>query len=157
MSEHDPFSHTPAPAPEALNVDLTQFDDDFEKAEAAQGDDVPDGKYQVRIQAVCLNKSQAGNPMLQYDLLVLFGPHAQRHIFKNSVITQNSMPFFKADLKVMGIQIPKLSDLPNHLDGMLDLALEVTKKTKGDYSNVYFNKRLLTAPSDVPAAGPIPF
>mgnify|MGYP000033816469 CR=1 FL=1 len=157
MTEHDPFSPNPAPAPQALNIDLEQFDDEYEKAEAAESDDVPDGKYQVRIHAVRLNKSQAGNPMLQYELLVVSGQHTDRHIFKNSVITPNSMPFFKADLKVMGIQLPKLSELPNHLEGMLDQALEITKKTKGEYANVYFNKRLLAPPSESPANGPIPF
>ncbi len=66
-------------------------------------------------------------------------------IFKNSVITPNSMPFFKADLKVMGIELAKLSDLPGRLDAMLDQTLEVTKKTKGEYANIYFNKRLQLA------------
>jgi len=139
---HDPFNFTSTPAAAAPSVDLSQYDADFEHAEAAESEEVPDGKYQVRVQAARLNKSQAGNPMLQYDLVVISGQHTGRHIFKNSVLTSNAMPFFKADLKVLEIELPKLSDLPNRLDVMLDQTLEITKKTKGEYSNVYFNKRL---------------
>lgn len=161
MSEStDPFNPetTVAPAPAALAIDLSQFDAEYEKTQAAESSDAPDGKYQVRIQALRLNKSQSGNPMLQYDLTVISGSHEGRHIFKNAVITPASMPFFKADLKVLGVELSKLSDLPNHLDAMLDLVLEVTKRTKGEHSNVYFNKRLqVPAVESAVPSGKIPF
>ncbi len=160
MNTNDNTFDPPVAAPSAAStaqVDLSGMDAEYDKAQAADTEDLPDGKYQVKVHAVCLNKSQSGNPMLQYDLLVLSGAHTGRHLFKNSVITPASMPFFKGDLKVMGIQLPKLSDLNNHLEAMLDLALEVTKKTKGEYANIYFNK-LLKVPSAEPADdGPTPF
>ncbi|MDP6721276.1 MAG: DUF669 domain-containing protein, partial [Pirellulaceae bacterium] len=69
------------------NVDLSGFDDDFESAEAPSADEVPDGKYQVRIDAVRLDHSQKGDPMIKWDLIVIAGAQTGRHIFKNSVIT----------------------------------------------------------------------
>jgi hypothetical protein len=40
----------------------------------------------------------------------------------------------------------------------LDLKLEVTKRTKGDYTNVYFNKRIEIGPNtDTSAEEKIPF
>ncbi|MBX3387188.1 MAG: DUF669 domain-containing protein [Phycisphaeraceae bacterium] len=126
----------------AAPADLSAFDADYDEAEAPSQANVPDGKYQVRVQRVELGRSQAGDPMLKWDLLVLSGTHAGRHIFKNSVITHRSLPFVKGDLQTLGVELPKFSDLPHHLDALLDQTLEVTQRTKGDYTNVYFNRRI---------------
>jgi hypothetical protein len=149
-----------APTPNASipPVDLTGFDDDFNAAQPQTLEEVPDGKYQVRIEAVKLATSQKSNPMIKWDLIVLSGQHTGRHIFKNSVITPKSLPFVKGDLKTLGLTPAKLSDLPHHLESLLDLKLEVTKRTKGDYTNVYFNKRIEIGPNtDTSAEEKIPF
>lgn len=153
---------TPPPQnPAGDNWDeLAGLDAEFDQAKPIETGDLPDGKYQVRIEKAYLDKSQAGNAMLKYDLIILSGAHAGRHLFKNSVLLQAALGFFKADLKVLGITLPKFHELPNFLDQMIDQTLEVTKKTKNEYSNVYFNKRI-----DIPAGaaaageedGPVPF
>ena len=145
-------------APGSGPADLSAFDDDYEEAEPPSVGDVPDGKYQVRVLRVELARSQAGDPMLKWDLLVLSGPHADRHIFKNSVITHRSLPFVKGDLLTLGVELPRFSDLPDHLDALLDKTLEVTQKTKGEYTNVYFNRPLeLAAGADALRDEPAPF
>lgn len=136
---------------ESQPADLSAFDEDYEEVEAPSYDDVPDGKYQVRIDRVSVGESQAGDPMIKWNLLVISGQHSGRRIFKNAVVTHKSLPFVKGDLQKLGLKLPKFSELPNHLETLLDQTLEVTTRTKGEYSNVYFNKRL-----DLPAgaAGP---
>jgi hypothetical protein len=131
-----------APSPYGAPPDLSVFDDEYDSVDPADNDEVPDGKYQVRVQRVKLERSQKGDPMLKWDLVVLSGQHANRHVFKNSVITQASLPFVKGDLKTLGLELSRFSELPNHLEPLLDQALEITKRTKGDYTNVYFNKRV---------------
>ena len=145
-------------------VDLSDFDDEFTSAEAPNFDEVPDGKYQVRIDTVRLEHSQKGDPMIKWDLIVIAGPHSGRHIFKNSVITQASLPFVKGDLKTLGLELAKFSDLSQRLEELLDVTLEVTKRTRGDYTNVYFNKRFQiagagaqTPPPAEQSHGEIPF
>ena len=88
--------------PAGNHVDLSDFDDDFSSAEAPSFDEVPDGKYQVRIDAVRLDRSQRDDPMIKWDLLVIAGPHQGRHIFTNSVITPAALPYVKGDLKTVG-------------------------------------------------------
>jgi len=118
---------------------------------------VPDCKYQVRIEAARLTESTKGDPMIKWDLVVISGQHAGRHIFKNSVITSASLPFVKGDLKVLGVELPKFSDLPGYLEGVLDKKLQVTKRTREEFTNVYFN-RLLDVPSGEGLEGePAPF
>ncbi len=126
-------------------VDLTGFDDEFNTAEAPSQEEVPDGKYQVRIDSVRLEHSQKGDPMIKWDLIVLSGSQAGRHIFKNSVITAASLPFVKGDLKTVGLVLTKFSELAGRLEELLDATLELTKRTKGEYANVYFNRRIQIA------------
>lgn len=149
MSEYDDSF-----APRSSNVDLSAFDDEFSSAEAPSFDEVPDGKYQARIDSVRLDHSQKGDPMIRWDLIVIAGPHAGRHIFKNSVITPAALPFVKGDLKTLGLELAKFSDLVNRLDELLDVTLEVTKRTRGEYTNVYFNRRFQVPNGDVPPSIP---
>jgi hypothetical protein len=63
------------------------------------------------------------------------------------VITKATLPLVKGDLKTLGVVLQRFSELPNHLDEVVGRALDVTKRTKDEYTNVYFNKRI-----DLPAA-----
>ena len=81
----------------------------------------------------------------KYDLIVMSGPHAGRHIFKNSVITPAALPFVKGDLKTLGLELARFSDLSSRLEELLDLKVEVSKRTRGEYTNVYFIKRIQIA------------
>ncbi len=128
--------------PADQSVDLSSFDDEFATAEAPAFDEVPDGKYQVPIDSVRLESSQKGDPMIKWDLIILSGSQAGRRMFRNSVITAASLPYVKGDLKTLGLAFTKFSELKGRLEELLDLTVEVTKRTKGDYSNVYFNRRI---------------
>jgi hypothetical protein len=154
MSEYDDSF-----APDNSGVDLSAFDDDFSSAEAPSFDEVPDGKYQARIDEVRLDRSQKGDPMIKWDLIVIAGAQTGRHIFKNSVITPAALPFVKGDLKTVGLELAKFSDLAGRLEELLDVTLEITKRTRGEYANVYFNKRI-QIPADAasrPSADETPF
>ena len=132
------------------SIDLAQFDDDFQSEAAAERGDfesVPDGKYQVAVEKVVLTQSSTGNPMLKWTLRILAPRFANRFLWRNSVFTHNTLKYVKTDLHLCGLDLEKLSELPKHLDKLLDVKLEVTKKTKGDNENIYFNRRIETAAS----------
>ena len=143
-------SGAPECAPSAP-PDLSEFDDEYAALKPALGDEVPDDKYQVRVHGATLDRSQKGDPMLTYELVVLSGQHAGRHIFKNAVITEASLPLVKGDLRKLGLELPRFSELPAYLTNLEGLTLEITKRTKGEYTNVYFTKRI-PAPADEPGA-----
>jgi len=141
-------------------ADLSAFDEDYDEVEAPSYADLPDGKYQVRVESVRVAQSQNGDPMLKWDFLVLSGEFAGRHLFKNAVITHKSLPFVKGDLQTLGVRLARFSDLPNHLGALLDKTLEVTQRTKGEYTNLYIN-RCITVPAGAGAVDlgdePAPF
>jgi hypothetical protein len=147
MTEHtNAFDETPQ-ASQTSGPNLSVYDEEYAQAEAPDFEELPDGKYQVTVHGVRLAESQKGDPMLKWDLVVISGPCEGRHLFKNAVITSASLPFVKGDLKMLGLALPRFSELPQHLEGLLDKRLLVTKKTREEFTNVYFNRLL-----DVPAA-----
>ena len=129
------------------SIDLTQLDDDFRSetpAELSDRESVPDGKYQVTVEKVELTEAQSsGNPMLKWTLRVIAPKFVNRLMWRNSVITHNTLKYVKTDLHTCGLDLDRLSELPKHLKKLLDVKLEVTKKTKGDNENIYFNSRIV--------------
>ena len=130
-------------------MDLAQFDDDFVSADVEEKDfeAVPDGKYQVKVDRVELTRSEtSGNPMLKWALKILGPTHKGRLLWRNNVMASNeNIKWLKQDLYTCGLQLQKLSDLPGHLEQLLNIKLEVTKRTRGENENIYFNRRIVMA------------
>ena len=129
------------------DIDLTQFDDDFAQApiEEREFDEVPDGKFEVNVDKVELvTAKSSGNPLLKWTLRILGPRYAGRFLWRNNVIaTRENVRWLKNDLHVCGLDLVKLSALREHLTQLLDVQLEVTKRTRGDSVNIYFNRRLV--------------
>jgi hypothetical protein len=125
------------------DFDLTQFDDDYANAEIKESefDDVPDGKYIVNIDRVELTKSKKGNDMLKWSLCIQSGQYEGRLLWKyNMIATAENVAWLKRDLQSCGLILEKLSDLPANLVKLLDVKMELSKKQKGEFSNLYFGK-----------------
>jgi hypothetical protein len=136
-------------------MDLAQFDDDFVTADVEEKDfeAVPDGKYQVKVDRVELTRSEtSGNPMLKWALKILGPTHKGRLLWRNNVIaSKDNVKWLKQDLYTCGLQMDKLSDLPGKLETLLDVGLEVTKRTKNEFENIYFNRRIVLSDEDAAA------
>jgi hypothetical protein len=134
------------PQNEHEDIDLSQFDDDYESAEVEdrEFEPVPDGKYQVKVDRVGIARAKSsGNPMLKWTLKILAPTHAGRLLWRNNVMaSKENIKWLKNDLHVCGVELEKLSDLPNRLEELLDLTLEITKRTRGENENIYLNRRI---------------
>lgn len=137
--------------------ELQELDEAFADVQPAATDEAPDGQYCVRVNEVKLARSSTGKPMIKWDLVILDGPHANRHIFKNAVIVPESLPYLKADLKLLGVLVHKLSDIELVMRKAPGVVLTVAKRTHGEYVNVYFNKRLEDYEGPRGDAAPTPF
>lgn len=132
-------------------IDLSYLDNEYEETEVPDQDfsPVPDGKYQVLVERAEISTAQtSGNPMLKWTLRVLGPAYRDRLLWKNSVLLSGLLQYVKKDLQTCGIHIQKISDLPDQLEKLLDLKLEITKKTKGENENIYFNKLISGASED---------
>lgn len=120
--------------------DLSQFDDAFAAAPSSTRDPVPDGLYRVRITRVVMTTSKrSGQPMMSWTMRIL-GPDPRfvgRLLWRHNVFTPAQMRFLKADLQACGVELARLSDL--QLSDLVDLELEVRKRTRGDRDSIYIN------------------
>ncbi len=134
------------PGEDDASVDLSRFDNEFAEAPVEEKtESVPDGKYQANVDKVEITTARSsGNPMLKWTLRILGPSYRNRLLWRNNVMaTRENIRWLKNDLHVCGLDLQKLSDLPANLEKLLDVKLEITKRTKGDSENVYFNRRLV--------------
>lgn len=147
---------------------LEQFDQEFDQAKEPENSAPPDGRYSIVIEGLQLTKAKSsGNPMLKWTLGITTPGFTNRKLFRNNVIKPGSreqLGWLKADLKVAGLELgvtpgfEKLSDLPNVLEQIIGVHLEVQVKSRpaenGDVNtNVYLKKRLEGPPPEAAAEG----
>jgi hypothetical protein len=81
--------------------------------------------------------------MLKWTLKILAPTHAGRLLWRNNVMaSKENIKWLKNDLHTCGLELEKLSELPERLNDLLDLTLEVTKRTRGENENIYLNRRI---------------
>jgi hypothetical protein len=128
-------------------VDLSRFDGDFAAAqiEEKEFDPIPDGRYQVQVEHVEITTAKSsGNPILKWTLKILAPQFRGRLLWRhNAMATRENLRWLKNDLQICGLELQKLSDLPSHLERLLNVKLEVAKRTKAGSENVYFNRRIV--------------
>ena len=133
-------------------VDLRKFDQAFALAPAVElFDRVPDGRYQTTIENVELMTTKTtGNPMLKWKLRISGPKFANRILWKNSVITDNSLSRVKTELRLCGYGLDKLSPLEGRLLQFQGLEMEVTKKSReGGPDDVFFEKNISVVTTEV--------
>ena len=134
------------PSPDTEDMNLDQFNEEFAEAEVEKFESVPDGKYQVNVEKVELTKAKSsGKPMLKWCLRIQ-GPESQNRILwrNNLIYSKENIKWLKTDLNTCGLELEKLSDLPANLHKLLDVKLEVIKRTRGDNESVYLNRLITT-------------
>jgi hypothetical protein len=127
-------------------VDLSHLDGSYITAEAATSGSAPaDGKYQVNVDKVEIVRAKTGNqPMLKWTLKILGPQYIGRLMWRyNMLSSPENMKWLKGDLQTCGLQLDKVSNLQSRLPELLDIKLEVTKRTRGEHENIYFNKKLV--------------
>ena len=131
--------------PEDGTMNLSHLDDAFQRAKFKDGEnsreDVPDGYYDTVVEEVRLGKTpRTGNPMVSWKLRIVSEDFEGRTLNKNRIITEKSLAFLKDDLERCGLNLAKLSELPHRIGDMFGLKVNVLKKTKEQWTDIYFVK-----------------
>lgn len=140
-----------------MSIDLAKYDEGFERAEvkaASEFENVPDGKYQARVDKVEIrevrNGKYQGEGMLSWQFVIEGGKYDGRRLFSNNMFVsreldpdQGFVARLKKTLDAAGLKLTKLSELEGRIGELLDRKLSVTVKntSKGDkeFCNVYVN------------------
>jgi len=128
-----------------LDIDLSRFDqpiptENTPKQNRTQYSELPDGKYEVPIEDAELYKSpNSGNPVLKYTMRVLGPNYVHQLMWKRRGITEKTRDWVLDELRLCGLELEKFSDLKYHLHDLIGVELEVTRKTKGEDTTIFFN------------------
>jgi len=125
------------------DVDLTTLDGAFATAHLPTALAVPDGWYTVTVETVALRRTRrTGRPMLCWTLRIVSPPEwAARRLWRHLVLSRDHLGWLKQDLRLCGVELSRLSALPNYLARLRGVHLEVTKRTRDDYPVVRFHRR----------------
>lgn len=126
------------------------YDNSYGAAEAPSNNvDIPDGKYQMRVErAECKMSKKTNRPMFVLELKIINRDFNGRCVWKNFMLdSETSYPWIKKDLDTLCIPMDKISDLPEMMNAFLDIEVEVALVTKGDNQSIYLNQRLGNIPS----------
>jgi hypothetical protein len=85
--------------------------------------------------------------MLKWELVIISGNYQNRRLFRNNMLaTRENISWLLSDLETAGVVLEKTSDLPNRLEDLLDVVLEVSvrnrKEGEKEFQNIYLNKKL---------------
>ena len=129
---------------EDLTASLARYDTAWrvEPESEATAAPIPDGKYAAIVENVDLTESSNGNPMLKWTLRITSGEFEGRMLWKNAAITGNSLKFVKRELSTCGLDLEALSKLPENLGALLQVNLEIYKRSRGEFYDIYFNRRV---------------
>ena len=134
-------------SPDGHVVDLASFDQPYHGAEAPEEgyEDVPDGKYQARIEQMEITRSKnSGDPMIKWTLRIVGPSYQNRLLWRYTVIKNERMGYIKKDLYTCGVELKKFSDLPSHFDRMVNTMLDITVQKRGEFQNIYLNRKIVT-------------
>lgn len=143
---------------DAPAADLTRFDDEWAKTSVSADEmysDIPDGSYDAVIEGARVTETTStARPMVIWKLRIR-GPQAvNRVVTKNRVITENTLGYLREDLEKCGLQVSRLSELPDRLGELSDRPVGLDKRTKDGRANFYFrwgsNRTGQNSPDDVP-------
>ena len=145
-------------ASDAPATDLARFDDEWAKTSVSAEEmysDIPDGSYDAVIEGARVTETTStARPMVIWKLRIR-GPQAvNRVVTKNRVITENTLGYLREDLEKCGLQVSRLSELPDRLGELSDRPVGLDKRTKDGRANFYFrwgsNRTSQNGPDDVP-------
>jgi hypothetical protein len=135
MNENSHNAHPPEKAP---HIDLSKLDAQFAKAPVYDGDAVPTGRYHVRIQDAVLAEFGENEFVLRWELTILAGPFTNWQVCKGIPIVAGMLHIIKWDLDAVGLQLGRLSDLPQHLETLRGRELEVEVREQWERRDIHF-------------------
>jgi hypothetical protein len=128
-------------------IDLSRFNNlyktDSPPEAAPVSHSIPDGRYEVVIAEATLTTSQSsGNPMIRYVLRITGSTFRDRIVRKFRAITEKTLPYVRKELEICGLRLDRFEDLKKRVHELEGRELEIVKVTKGEDSNIYFNRAL---------------
>lgn len=151
---------------------LNALENDYQQAETAEtGGMLPNGRYTAILNEARIYPpdEKKNYPRFSTSWVVTEGPYKGRFIYLSFNFTSQGFPYYKAFAKAVGVDVPHLAMLPDHLQdfsgkiGQLTLADD---RQNPQYQRVFFDRLVGTgqvsdylqpkAPASDPDFEPLP-
>lgn len=151
---------------------LNALENDYQQAETAEtGGRLPNGRYTAILNEARIYPpdEKKNYPRFSTSWVVTEGPYKGRFIYLSFNFTSQGFPYYKAFAKSVGVDVPHLAMLPDHLQdfsgkiGQLTLADD---RQNPQYQRVFFDRLVGTgqvsdylkpkAPASDPDLEPLP-
>lgn len=134
---------------------LNALENDYQQAETAEtGGRLPNGRYTAILNEARLYPPDEKRPYPRFSTswIVTDGEYKGRYIYLSFNFTPQGFPYYKAFAKGVGVDLPHLAMLPDHLQDFSGKIAQLTlaeQKNDPRYQNVYFDRLLGTGnPAD---------
>ena len=123
---------------------LKKMQTDWDDSEPKRGGaGVPDDDYVVRIDSVVLAESKTSQRLqIEWGMTVMEGDYEGRQINKYDGIDEpKDLPYVQGTLESLELDIPSdITDIGEVLEGASGLYVDITVKTRDEFTNIYFNE-----------------
>lgn len=129
---------------------LNALENDYQNADTAEtGGRLPNGRYTAILNEARLYPpdEKKGYPRFSTSWVVTDGEYKGRFIYLSFNFTPQGFPYYKAFAKSVGVELPHLAMLPDHLGDFSGKIAQLTlaeQKNDPRYQNVYFDRLLGT-------------
>lgn len=129
---------------------LNALENDYQQAETAEtGGRLPNGRYTAILNEARLYPPDERRPYPRFSTswIVTDGEYKGRYIYLSFNFTPQGFPYYKAFAKGVGVELPHLAMLPDHLQDFSGKIAQLTlaeQKNDPRYQNVYFDRLLGT-------------
>ena len=127
---------------------LNALESDYQQADTAEtGGRLPNGRYVAILNEARLYPpdEKKGYPRFSTSWIVTDGEYKGRYIYLSFNFTPQGFPYYKAFAKGVGVELPHLAMLPDHLADFTGKIAQLTlaeQKNDPRYQNVYFDRLL---------------
>lgn len=132
------------PTADELKAELGEMQGEYNEADAADPNRIPDGRYQMQcIDATVRKAKESGRLMLSTQWRVYGGGKAiGRKVWRNSGLNPKGFPYLKKDLAVCKIAVTQLPELVDRASELVGCKVQMTATTKGEFQNYYIDRFL---------------
>lgn len=125
--------------------DLDKMFSDAEEPEKKEFEPLPEGVYHAEIKEAVFEQT-SNPPQVKWTFVITDDDYKNRRVWLNHRLNEKGMPFFKADISKLHMELKSFKDLPEALEYMIGLRVEIYCKNSEYngkiYTNAYINELL---------------
>ena len=112
--------------------ELERLNEDYKRA--SRYNRIEEGEYDALVTDAYISRDDDGFLNLSLELKVITESHNKYLLIYDSVINSTYIFILRRDIRIFGINLEKLSDLPNHLNDFINKKVHIKVDSPNSYT-----------------------